>query len=142
MSCCNHATMLHWLTSGWDNLRFGLLKELPLNSHLEGVTAEQQKNPDLWMIKAGFVGSKEAAAEALKQAKWVACMPLQEDCGKQTRMDDWHKVVRAEGADSPKEAQTEGAQPEGAAAPESSFKVWIAINSSQTMSPSTQQQGG
>jgi hypothetical protein len=82
------------------------------------VREERQKEPDLWMIKAGFVGSKEVAAAASRQAKRGASMPLQVDCGKRTRLDDRQEVVRAEGADSPKEAQTEGARPEGAAAPE------------------------
>jgi hypothetical protein len=79
---------------------------------------QQQKEPDLWMIKAGFVGSKDMAAEASKQGNKVAKAPLQKDRSKQTRMDDWHKFVQAEGADSPKDAQTEGAQPEGAGTPE------------------------
>jgi hypothetical protein len=82
------------------------------------VREERQKEPDLWMIKAGFVGSKEVADAALRQAKRGASMPSRVDRGKRTRLDNRQEVVRAEGADSPKEAQTEGAQPEGAAAPE------------------------
>jgi hypothetical protein len=82
------------------------------------VREEKQKEPDLWMIKPGFVGSKEVAAEAPKRTKRVADILLQEDRAKWTQIDDWQKVVRAEGVDSPKEAQTEGACLDGAAAPE------------------------
>jgi hypothetical protein len=38
---------------------------------LEGVR-RTEKEPELWMIKAGFVGSKETTAEASKQAKSAA----------------------------------------------------------------------
>jgi hypothetical protein len=50
------------------------------------VREERQKEPDLWMMKAGFVGSKEVAAAASRQAKQGASMPLRVDCGKRP---DW-----------------------------------------------------
>jgi hypothetical protein len=79
----------------------------------------------LWMIKAGFVSSKEAAAHSSKQAKQVADKSLQEepsaqakpvvntsmqdDRSKQTKISYQHKVIQKEGVDSSSGAQTEGA---------------------------------
>jgi preprotein translocase subunit Sec63 len=81
------------------------------------VKEEQQKEPDLWLIKAGFVVPKEVAVTS--KAKRVASLTLLEDCSKQTKLNNQQQVVqeeddrqwgvRAEGAHSPKEAQAEGA---------------------------------
>jgi hypothetical protein len=46
------------------------------------VREEKQKEPNLWMIRAGFVGLKEAAAEASKQAKRTVNTLPQEDRSK------------------------------------------------------------
>jgi hypothetical protein len=90
------------------------------------VREEQQKDPDLWMVMAGFVGSKEVTTKA------VANTSPQEDCSKQTRMDSQHKVVRTEGAAPGKLKKRELDQRE-LQKKEISFKVWIANHSSQIM---------
>jgi Reverse transcriptase (RNA-dependent DNA polymerase) len=67
--------------------------------------------------QAGFVSQKEATANAIKRAANTS--PL-EGRSKRIKTDDRHKVIQKEGADSSNGARTEGARPEGAAAPEES----------------------
>jgi hypothetical protein len=72
---------------------------------------------------------------ATSKAKQVASMTLLEDHSKQTKLKDWQWVVqveddqqwvvRAEGADSPKEAQTEWSSSQ-LLKMEGSCKVWMA----------------
>jgi hypothetical protein len=50
------------------------------------VREEPQKEPDLWLIKAGFVGPKEVAATS--KAKRVASKTLQVNRSKRVKLDD------------------------------------------------------
>jgi hypothetical protein len=89
------------------------------------ILEELQKEPDLWLIKAGFVGPKEGATS---KAKRVASVTPQVYRSKRVKLDDREYGVRAEaqteGADGPK-----GARPEGAEAPRNEvFPDWTTGN--------------